>query len=96
MLLLRICPRTIVPLTHNRRYFRALVQLGLDLETLKAADLAPVDGFHVGGLIFTQELAAQMESRPALGLLVIGSGLGGPSRYFASEPSCRVTGVEPC
>ena len=72
-------PRRIVPLTHNRRYFRVLVQSGLNLETLKPADLAPADEFHLAGLISTQELAAQMESRPTLGRLDIGSALGGPA-----------------
>jgi hypothetical protein len=39
-------PRTIGPLTHNRRYFRALVLSGLNLETLKPADLDPADEFR--------------------------------------------------
>jgi hypothetical protein len=43
----------------------------------------------------TDERASQMESRPVLGLLGIGSGLGGPARYFAPKHSRRVSGVEP-
>jgi len=64
--------------------FRALEQAGLDLETLRPTDLAPLDEFHLGGIVSTQELAAQMELRPNLHLLDVGSGLGGPARYFAS------------
>jgi SAM-dependent methyltransferase len=65
-----------------------------DPDKLAAADLAAVDEFHVGGLDATQELAAQMELRPGLRLLDVGSGLGGPARYFASERGCRVTGID--
>lgn len=73
---------------------RALAQSGKDPKTLTATDLAPVDEFHVGGLVSTQELAAQMELRPEMHLLDVGSGLGGPARYLASEHFCRVTGVD--
>jgi hypothetical protein len=58
--------------------FRALQQAGLDLEILRPADLAPLDEFHVGGIVSTQELAAQMELRPNLHLLDVGSGLAVP------------------
>jgi ubiquinone/menaquinone biosynthesis C-methylase UbiE len=73
---------------------RALAESGKDPQTLAPADLAPVDEFHVGGLASTEELAARMELRPDLHLLDVGCGLGGPARYFASEHSCRVTGVD--
>ena len=67
---------------------------GKDPAKLAAADLAAVDEFHVGGLEATQELAGQMELRPGLRLLDVGSGLGGPARYFASEHGCKVTGID--
>jgi ubiquinone/menaquinone biosynthesis C-methylase UbiE len=73
---------------------RALAESGKDPQTLAPADLAPVDEFHVGGLASTEELVARMELRPDLHLLDVGCGLGGPARYFASEHSCRVTGVD--
>ena len=72
----------------------ALVREGKDLEKLTAGDLAVVDEFHVGGLESTQELAGQMELRPGLRLLDVGSGIGGPARYFAAEHGCRVTGID--
>src|SRR6266851_3118301 len=56
--------------------------------------LAAVDEFHVGGLEATQELAKHMELRPGLRLLDVGSGLGGPARYFAAEHGCKVTGID--
>ena len=73
---------------------RALAESGKDPQTLAPTDLAPVDEFHVGGLASAEELAARMELRPDLHLLDVGCGLGGPARYFASEHSCRVAGVD--
>jgi len=72
----------------------AVAREGKDPENLSAADLAAVDEFHVGGLEATQELAARMELRPGLRLLDVGSGIGGPARYFAAEHSCNVTGID--
>lgn len=78
----------------EQRILDALRQSGLDPGRLTAADLAPVDEFHVGGLEATKELAAQMELRPGMRLLDVGSGIGGPARYFASEDGCQVTGID--
>jgi ubiquinone/menaquinone biosynthesis C-methylase UbiE len=72
----------------------AVAREGKDPENLTAADLAAVDEFHVGGLEATQELAKQMELRAGLRLLDVGSGIGGPARYFAGEHGCRVTGID--
>ena len=72
----------------------AVAREGKDPEKLTAVDLAAVDEFHVGGLEATQELAAQMELRAGLRLLDVGSGLGGPARYFAAEHGCAVTGID--
>jgi SAM-dependent methyltransferase len=72
----------------------AVAREGKDPEKLTAVDLAAVDEFHVGGLEATQELAKQMELRAGLRLLDVGSGLGGPARYFAAEHGCRVTGID--
>jgi SAM-dependent methyltransferase len=72
----------------------AVAREGKDPENLTAGDLAAVDEFHVGGLEATQELARQMELRVGLRLLDVGSGIGGPARYFAAEHGCRVTGID--
>jgi SAM-dependent methyltransferase len=72
----------------------AVAREGKDPAKLTAVDLAAVDEFHVGGLEATQELAAQMELRAGLRLLDVGSGLGGPARYFAAEHGCAVTGID--
>ena len=73
---------------------QAAARMGLDLHQLNASDLAPADEFHVGGLDATRELAAQMELEPELRILDVGSGIGGPARYFGVEHKCRVTGVD--
>ena len=73
---------------------QALARAGKDLANLTHGDLAALDEFHAGGREATQELAAQMELRPGLHLLDVGSGIGGPARYFAAEHGCRVTGVD--
>jgi len=78
----------------EEKILRGLQALGIDVNHASAADLAPVDEFHVGGLEATNELAAQMDLSPGLRLLDVGSGLGGPARYFAAEHACRVTGVD--
>jgi ubiquinone/menaquinone biosynthesis C-methylase UbiE len=71
-----------------------LAREGKDPENLTAVDLAAVDEFHLGGLEATQELAKHMELRAGLQMLDVGSGIGGPARYFAAEHRCRVTGID--
>jgi SAM-dependent methyltransferase len=72
----------------------ALDAAGLDRATLRPADLAPVDEFHIRGR------AASLEIIEALGLTVdshvldLGSGLGGPARTIAELTGCTVTGVD--
>jgi ubiquinone/menaquinone biosynthesis C-methylase UbiE len=73
---------------------RALTQAGKDVASLTHDDLSALDEFHVGGRESTQELAALMELRPGLHLLDVGSGIGGPARYFAAEHGCKVTGID--
>jgi SAM-dependent methyltransferase len=72
----------------------AVVREGKDPEKLAAADLAAADEFHVGGIEATQELAKHMELRAGMRLLDVGSGIGGPARYFAGEHGCKVTGID--
>jgi len=72
----------------------ALDAAGVDRASLRPADLAPVDEFHIRGR------AASLEIVEALGLtadsqvLDLGSGLGGPARTLAEVTGCTVTGVD--
>jgi ubiquinone/menaquinone biosynthesis C-methylase UbiE len=72
---------------------RALKQAGKDLTKLTAADLTPVDQFHVGGLQATEEFAAEAAFQPGQHLLDVGCGIGGAARHFAGL-GCRVTGID--
>jgi ubiquinone/menaquinone biosynthesis C-methylase UbiE len=56
--------------------------------------LAPYDQFHGRGLEATREAAGLMQAGAGDHILDIGSGLGGPARYFASRFGCRVTGID--
>ena len=72
----------------------ALTAAGLDSRPLSAADLAPLDQFHTGGMAATAELAQAAGITRGSRVLDIGSGLGGPSRYLAATFDCHVTGID--
>lgn len=72
---------------------QAITRSGKDVNSLGFADLATMDEFHVGGLA-TKAVAAQMKLQPGLRLLDVGSGIGGPARYFAAEHNCSISGID--
>jgi cyclopropane fatty-acyl-phospholipid synthase-like methyltransferase len=57
-------------------------------------NLAPFDHFHGRGVLATQEIAAQLALEPGERVLDIGSGIGGPARWFAARCGVHVTGVD--
>lgn len=57
-------------------------------------NLAPFDHFHGRGIVATQEIAAQLALQPGERVLDIGSGIGGPARWFAAKCGVHVTGVD--
>lgn len=73
---------------------QALTRAGTNVGQLTAVDLSAIDEFHIGGLDSTQELAAHMDLKSGLHVLDVGSGIGGPARYFAAEHQCKVTGID--
>ena len=72
----------------------ALTAAGKDVQHLKLEDLAPVDEFHIRGREATRELASQVKLNSNHRVLDVGSGVGGASRYLASEYGCHVTGID--
>lgn len=72
----------------------ALEAAGKDIYHLKPEDLAPVDEFHIRGREATRELASQVKLNSNHKVLDLGSGIGGASRFLASEYGCQVIGLD--
>jgi ubiquinone/menaquinone biosynthesis C-methylase UbiE len=71
-----------------------LIAAGKDPDKLTPDDLAAADEFHIGGRQATIDFATEFAPAPGRHLLDIGSGIGGPSRFFAQHYRCRVTGID--
>jgi len=56
--------------------------------------LAPFDHFHGRGVTATEEIAARLAPQPGERILDIGSGIGGPARWFAAKFGVQVTGID--
>ena len=72
----------------------ALTEDGVDPEHPSEEALAPYDQFHGRGMEATMELAGLMQAGASDHILDVGSGIGGPARYFANRLGCRVTGID--
>ena len=72
----------------------AVVAAGMDWNALTARDLMPIDQLHARGAEATKALASLFQVAPDMHLLDIGSGVGGPARWFADKFGCRVTGID--
>ena len=76
------------------RLHAALADDGADPHHPTLDALAPYDQFHGRGLDATIEIADALTIGAADHILDIGSGIGGPARYFANRFGCRVTGID--
>ena len=56
--------------------------------------LSVLDHFHGRGIVATKELVELLKPEPGEHILDIGSGIGGPARWFAAKCGVRVTGVD--
>jgi ubiquinone/menaquinone biosynthesis C-methylase UbiE len=72
----------------------ALAEDGIDPDHPSMEALAPYDQFHGRGLEATTEVADLVGATASDHILDIGSGIGGPARYFANRFGCRVTGID--
>lgn len=76
------------------RLSAALADDGVEIRHASIESLAPYDQFHGRGLEATAEIADLLDIEIADHVLDIGSGIGGPARYFARRFGCRVTGID--
>lgn len=72
----------------------ALVAAGANPLAPRPEDLKPVDEFHTGGIVATDDLLDQLEISPDTLVLDIGAGLGGTARHIARTRGANVTGVD--
>ena len=72
----------------------ALDAAGVDRANLRAADLAPVDEFHIRGRAASLEILEALDVSADSHVLDLGSGLGGPARTLAELAGCSVTGID--
>ena len=72
----------------------ALKDDGVDPARPDLARLAPYDHFHGRGLEATKEMADSLRIEATDHILDVGSGIGGPARYFCDRFGCRVTGID--
>jgi ubiquinone/menaquinone biosynthesis C-methylase UbiE len=67
---------------------------GKNIDKLTATDLSSVDEFHLGWRDATIAFAKDLRLATGARVLDIGSGIGGPARYFAEARGCHVTGID--
>ncbi len=72
----------------------AAVPWDADGAPLAAERLFPFDQLHGRELLATRDHAAKLNPARGDRLLDVGSGIGGPARYFASVFGCHVTGID--
>lgn len=72
----------------------ALTSLGKTTENVTIEDLAPVDEFHIGGRVATDNLISQLNFTEQGHVLDVGCGLGGAARYVATKYKNRVSGID--
>src|SRR5262245_2531485 len=73
----------------------AVAASGKDAQgTLAHTDISAFDEFHIGGRAATTELSGQIDLPRGAKVLDVGSGLGGPSRYFAAERGWKIEGID--
>lgn len=72
----------------------ALKAAGKDPDRLSHRDLAGVDEFHIGGRQATMDLSAEIGLPRGARVLDVGCGIGGASRFFATERGWKIDGID--
>jgi ubiquinone/menaquinone biosynthesis C-methylase UbiE len=76
------------------RIMAGLEASGVDPDSLRPDDLAPVDEFHIGRREATAHAVAKLDLDAGAHVLDVGCGIGGAARFIATQTGCRVTGVD--
>lgn len=72
----------------------AITLLGKTTDDISVEDLAPVDEFHIGGRVATENLLDQLNFSQQHHILDVGCGLGGAARFVANKYKNHVTGID--
>lgn len=72
----------------------AIPKLGKTIDSISVEDLGPVDEFHIGGRVATDNLLSQLNFTEKDHILDVGCGLGGASRYIANKYNNKVSGID--
>ncbi len=72
----------------------SIIELGKSINSVTIEDLAPLDEFHIGGRLATENLLDQLNFSEQDHILDVGCGLGGTSRFVANKYNNLVTGID--
>ena len=72
----------------------ALGKSGTPLNGITIDNLAPMDEFHIGGRDATIDFLKQLNISEGHKVLDVGCGLGGPTRFAATQYGCDIIGVD--
>jgi len=67
---------------------------GVSLAGLSEPERDQFDQFHAGGAQAVDRVLQSLRPDPAMTVLDVGSGFGGPARHIASRAGCHVVGVD--
>jgi len=72
----------------------ALPAMGKTIDSVTIEDLVPVDEFHIGGRIATDQLMEKLDFSAGNHLLDVGCGLGGAARCVTTHYEWFVSGID--
>ncbi len=80
--------------TTRERIEQALTEAGVQLDSLTADQLMPLEHFHVSGPLATIGLIDLLGVKAGDRVLDAGTGIGGTARYLANKYGCKVSAVD--